>query len=567
MIDDDTPRPDTLVETVLPHHEDGNEDNNERRGTITSARFNILSTMVGGGALSVPLAFHQAGNVFLAPILLFIFAALVKTSIHLLVGSAIMSQHQGPPDTGVSVCADAGGYDKKKKGTLSYEATACAAFGPKARYLAMSLVATICYLTVVGYGVLLRDMLLPLSDYIFGSDESSSSSGPTFHHNITMLTVVLFVSPLCTMKDLTPLEKVGALSMMSITAVACCISYRSFQCNFSSKYDDIRLMPWYEYINVLPEPMVGSKSSFHSFLDAIPILINIYMCHFNVLPVHNELQNPSPSRVNALFSSSIWGACIFYLFVGFTGSMYGNCTPDGQVEGNVLLSFDEDDALLLVGRFCLSLTITFAFPVLVVPCRDILLRAWDERGDNNNTHSHVHEDGAELDNEEDNSTSLSLGVNTDLAEPLLLTQVDDADDDRSLGADSNTNVCNHTFAKRRRRFVSIIIFWSGAAVACCVKSIDIVWDLLGGSLSLMMGFLIPSAAFSLVWKRQSIVRNGNQNEGDDEQVENGPAELALIPADEESNASMITKAYLILALFCPMVVILTGNAIYNLRNE
>jgi len=458
--------------------------------------------------------------------------------------------------------------------------------------LAMSLVATICYLTVVGYGVLLRDMLLPISDYIFGNDDddhennaSSSSSGPTFHHNITMLMVVLFVSPLCTMKDLTPLEKVGALSMMSITAVACCISYRSYQCNFSPTYDDIRLMPWYDYINFMPgststnNASASTSSALHNLLNAIPILINIYMCHFNVLPVHNELQNPTPRRVNTLFSSSIWGACIFYLFVGFTGSMYGNCTPDGQVEGNVLLSFDEDDVLLLVGRFCLSLTITFAFPVLVVPCRDILLRAWDERvsyshtDTDTNSQSHGEEDGGGggedvLGNEQD--VSLNLGVNSDLGEPLLPTQADDANDDGSLGADNGNsmNACDHDFAKRRRRIVSIIIFWSGAAVACCVKSIDIVWDLLGGSLSLMMGFLIPSAAYSLLWKRRFNGGNQDDDEGDEEErVENGSNELAMLPVEEKKDTSLLTWAYLLIAIFAPMVFVLTGNAIYNVRNE
>merc|ERR1712012_667350 len=60
------------------------------------------------------------------------------------------------------------------------------------------------------------------------------------------------------------------------------------------------------------------------------------------------------------------------------GSMYGNCTESGVVEGNVLLSFEEGDILLVIGRMCLSLTITFAFPVLVVPARDTFLRGVDD---------------------------------------------------------------------------------------------------------------------------------------------------------------------------------------------
>lgn len=224
-------------------------------------------------------------------------------------------------------------------------------------------------------------MLLPLSDFLFGGDTNGgSTTRPTFHHNITMLAVVLLVMPLCTLQDLTPLKRIGALSMASIFTVACCIACRSIQCDFSPSYDDVCHMPWYEYLHVLPPssgPMSWSNlyTSFHELLNATPVLISMCMCHFNVLPVHNELKNPTHGRVRYLFSTSIYGACAFYLFVGFARSMYGNCTKSGKVEGNVLLSFDEGDTLIMVGRACLSLTIAFAFSILVVPCRDVVLRA------------------------------------------------------------------------------------------------------------------------------------------------------------------------------------------------
>lgn len=536
---------------------DSNGDIDRRHGTLTSARFNILSTMVGGGSLSLPLAFFQAGNSFLAPLLLIAVAALVKASVHLLINSALMSQTQHAMDI------------QNKKGTASFEATACAAFGPRAKYLAMSLIATICYLTLVGYAVLLRDMLLPLSDYLFHADENSES-GPTFHHNITMLTVVLLITPLCTMRDLTPLEKVGALSMLSISVVACCISYRSFQCNFSSEYDDIRLTEWYNYIHLLPAPSTASTSSFHHLLDAMPVLISVFMCHFNVLPVHNELQNPTPERVNKLFASSIWGASIFYIAVGFTGSMFGNCTEKGQVEGNVLLSFDEDDVLLMVGRSCLSLTISFAFPVLVVPCRDILLRAWDE---NRNTEQIGSESRLENGNEviqHDND----LGINSNLAEPLLPRDGESGSSDHEINSHEISASRKAQFGlNARRRAVSIAIFWSGAGVACFVKSIEIVWDVLGGSLSLIMGFLIPSAAYSILWHRRM---NSNQDEAaiENDEEESTSASAEESPCQDTDNSFVIEEkrtaliqAYTLIAIFGPMVFILTGNAIYNIHNQ
>jgi amino acid permease len=538
LIPSETSDPDVTVASIA---QNGEEDTYDlRRGTIASARFNILSTMVGGGSLSLPLAFHQAGNSLLAPVLLIGIAYLVQNSIRYLLKAAILAH----PDDDLK-------EKEKLKGRKSFDSVASAAFGEKGKYATMGLLATICFFTIVGYAVLLRDMLLPFSDLIFGKTDESGGTGPTFHHNITMLAVILIVTPLCTLRDLTPLEKVGALSMTSIFAVACCIAFRSVECNFSPAYDNVRLKPWYEYINLVPSMDQGLGVGFHDLLNSLPILLSVFMCHFNVLPVHNELSNPTPVRVHTLFASSIWGACAFYLFVGFSGSMYGNCTAQGMVEGNILLSFEEDDVLLIVGRLCLSLTITAAFPILVVPCRDVVLRAFGteneqggDDGDNAVSCSNVIEEGVDLD---DNR----------LSEPLLAN-----------GHENNDN-CSILDDKKeqdgilRRRIVSIVIFWTGAIVACCVDSIDVVWDVLGGSLSLIMGFIIPSASYIVM--SQALENVCNDNEGLDEENRTDFQSPESSSSIERAKKSF-KFAYFLLLLFIPMIVLLTGNAIYNLSS-
>jgi len=50
----------------------------ERLGTTSSARFNILSTMVGGGSLSLPLAFQKSGNALLGPFMLLLVAVITE---------------------------------------------------------------------------------------------------------------------------------------------------------------------------------------------------------------------------------------------------------------------------------------------------------------------------------------------------------------------------------------------------------------------------------------------------------------------------------------------------------
>ena len=599
---------------VATSNSNNNAQTQLRKGTLSSASFNILSTMVGGGSLSLPLAFHQAGNGFMAPFVLLIIAVLVEYSIYFLIEAALLtsrptgkrSNDDGEEEGGVDdeqIMNDRHKHqiDMKRenlKGTTSYESVACEAFGPKAKYFAMGLVFSICFFTIIGYGVLLRDMLLPLSDAIFpvpvtqqqevDSTSKSKDNGPTLAHNAVLLFVIALVTPLCTLRNLTALESVGAASMTSIFILAICISIRSIECNFSPKYDDVRLMPWHEYITYFPQSTQKSETSeedddevtsWDNILNALPILISVFMCHFNVIPVHNELKDPTPKRVNKLFRITIWGAFVFYIFVGFIGSMYGNCTPNGVVESNVLLSFDEDDVLLMIGRFCLSLTITFAFPILVVPARDVVMRGIDEIIEWREEKKQVDE----VNNVTNGNGEYRL-VDNDLSEPLLSESLQDDDEDvfydshnfdeeADFNEESNEDIRSAQKVTRKeqnldekkginqRIILSILIFWIGAIIACSVKDIDVIWDILGGSLSLIMGFTIPSAAYlilSMYAKKPSWRANTDDT--------NRSTRTESIVSERKRNIDRILSWTLFL-LFIPLIFILTGNAVYNISNS
>ena len=126
---------------------EGDENNNTRRGTISSARFNLLSSMVGGGSLSLPLAFSQAGNLLVAPIILVVTSVLAQQSIMFLVEAGVYStasRERGAngddDDHGVMAASSRQNKLSDKKGTASYENVASQAFGRSARIFSMALV-------------------------------------------------------------------------------------------------------------------------------------------------------------------------------------------------------------------------------------------------------------------------------------------------------------------------------------------------------------------------------------------------------------------------------------------
>lgn len=479
-------------------------ESEERQGTISSARYNILSTMVGGGSLSLPMAFHKSGNAFMGPLFVIMVAASAEFCFRVLIASAAI----------VSKTPD----DATRKGNSSFESVASAAFGPKALVFSMGLVTSMCFFGTVGYAVLLRDMLVPITDAI--APPPQGTTGVTLAHNVGMLSVILAVTPLCTLKTLTALRRFGAASMMSVLILGTCVAYRSVQCNFAVDHASDRHDSWFDYLTYFPRSM-------KEILDAFPLYISCFVCHYNILPVHNELRNPTQQRVSSWVRTTTLFAASFYLMIGFSGSMYGNCTSSGTVQGNILLDFDEDDPLLLMGRMCLALTITLAFPMLVIPARDILIHT--VKWCNSCLKSRE---------EEEEAATVYSDAHSELREPFLLEEngggvVVPEDEDASVPL-------------TWRLGAAIFVFWSGAAVACCVASIDVVWDLLGSSLSILLSYLIPCGSYIALARKQASCESGES------------------PVDRGWKTSfMIYMAWFLVLLFTPLMFILTGNAVSN----
>jgi amino acid permease len=423
-------------------------------------------------------------------------------------------------------------------------------------------------------------MLEPIIDAIVTPPEGTEG-GPTLARNAAMLTVVLFVTPLCTLRNLTALQNVGAASMLSVLTVALCVAFRSIECQMKPVDQETNEN---NSDNATNQSLRAFPLSSKELLDAAPLFISSFVCHFNVLPIHNELRCPTSDRVKRWVRTSIWPATLFYWLIGFTGSLYSKCTPSGRVSGNILLDFDEDDPLLLLGRLCLAVTITLALPMLVIPARDIAVRSvlstriggrlmWSLSSTEHRPQLHEHPSdilmnaSADLTTVEFEPMEISQ-QNGDLDEPLLLLEnrslasvpdVGDPDLIEEMPLSSNSNrdgvflarqrmmqrTSDGTYSKTARRIGAILIFWSAAFIACSVKSIDVVWDLLGSSFSIMMAFLIPSGAFL---KLARMKRFNQLNDG-----------------GMGFRSWMISRAvaWLMILFFTPLMFVSTVNAVYN----
>lgn len=260
---------------------------------------------------------------------------------------------------------------------------------------------------------------------------------------------------------------------------------------------------------------------------------------------------------------------------------------------DILLDFDENDPLLMVGRMCLAITITLAFPMLVIPGRDIMLRSLILPRLKARLHRQRQQSSSEEEGEEDSTVvndnvNVNRTIDEELQESLLSPDQQqqhqsmeisgndhdhdheenavtdnagaggggdaDADDigGSSNGSSSNVGGSGGDDLRSAPTIIllctSVVIFWSAGTVASVVKSIDVVWDLLGSSLSILLSYLIPAGTYLVITNKQqsSISSDSNDTSG-------------------SSTRDRLSRAvcWLLLWIMFPLMIGSTGNAIIN----
>ncbi len=113
----------------------------QRRGNVRGGVANLVGTIIGGGTLSLPWAFRKSG---------------VVVGFCLLVGSACLC------DAAVYFLLSAA---RRAGGLRTYDEVLARAFGRPGRLASLWSIAATCFFTIVGYNVLVRQLVAPLAQH------------------------------------------------------------------------------------------------------------------------------------------------------------------------------------------------------------------------------------------------------------------------------------------------------------------------------------------------------------------------------------------------------------------
>uniref|UniRef100_H3HAN2 SAP domain-containing protein n=1 Tax=Phytophthora ramorum TaxID=164328 RepID=H3HAN2_PHYRM len=307
-----------------------------RTATAPSAIFNLVSTIIGGGILSLPFAFDKCG--LLVALVFMIIAASASTfSLYVIVSCS------------------------RRGRAASYEEVVRKALGVRAGRITVLLLVLLTFLTLVAYVILTKDLVGSLgARFLYNRPISEAEQ------NVLTVICVLLVSPALLARSMDALRFTSIFSLVSVLVLAIAITVRAAGTVFGRR----------DNLEVEAEPQIPIKMVPDSWADAayaFPIISVSFLCHFNVMPVYRELHKPTRHRLKKIVASTMFSTWIFYILVGIMGYLFA-FQQQGGVQGDILNNFSDNDPLVNLGRLGLLITIQLSLPLIIQPCRSNLLR-------------------------------------------------------------------------------------------------------------------------------------------------------------------------------------------------
>ncbi|CAH0520012.1 unnamed protein product [Peronospora belbahrii] len=415
-----------------------------RTATARSAIFNLVSTIIGGGILSLPFAFDKCGLV----------VALVFTAIA--ASASTFSLY-------VVVSCSRRGH------ATSYEEVVRIALGARAGRVAVVLLVLLTFLTLVAYVILIKDLVGSLGvNFLYKRPISE------VEQNILPIVCVLLVSPALLTRSMDALRFTSVFSLVSVFVLAFSITVRAVDVVF--RRSDIMEV---EIRNQIPIKM--TPDSWVDAVYAFPIISVSFLCHFNVLPVYRELHKPTRQRLKKIVTSTMFSTWLFYMVVGIMGYLFA-FQQSGGVQGDILNNFSDNDALVNLGRLGLLVTILLSLPLIIQPCRANLLRLAKIIRNYSRARATVSYTLASSNSDESEAAG---------EETMLLPIRDEA----AVVGMINASTSARFRAAAVHVLLTISIMASVITIALILPGVAGVWNLMGSTVGLLISYVLPCVSY------------------------------------------------------------------------
>ena len=284
-------------------------------GGVRQSIFTLISSALGGGIMCLPYVMYLGGW-FIGTLMLSTAAVLAYYSMKILFLAA------------------------SKTGIYSYGALLSYATSPLAGPILDVIIVLYGSGVVIAYYVFLGDFIPSLGDAL----------GISF---LTNRTVCLALCCICALpfafpRKLSALQYISPVSTLALvlTAIVALIRLPSMRAELSPEESHLEF------------GVIGLH-----LLKCFTISVFAFICHMNVVSVAGELIHPTAPRASKIAFRASTTQLVFYIVIGISGYMSFGQT----VNQNFITNYPINDALIVVCRFLLTLTIFFALPINTNP--------------------------------------------------------------------------------------------------------------------------------------------------------------------------------------------------------
>ena len=417
--------------------------------------FNLITTVVGAGLLSLPYGFSIGGVIPTA-------VALVFTTIVSLFSGVLL--------------VDSVSYLPPTIHVFNYEDIAQFAFGKIGRVLVLLTIIVLLLPSHMAYMILTRDQLdLVIQFGLAQSNISLTESNVGFYLTqpyIVQTLAFLPILPIIFLPSLRYLAYSSLFGFVCIIFVSFSFVYLSIY-NFAENAHSVSIEMFCTSLINISTNSTDSKTftciplwpnSIFEFLHAITLTALVFVCHFNILPLKSELYKPTSSRVkSSIFVTILTAFALYTVTIIFTLLQFGT-----TLKSDVMENYDQDNILFVIGRIALFLSLLLSYPLLLFPCRAAII-----------------------------SLFIPVLSSTYRLRRLLLTQKY-SQQSNNYKPEVNVNILVWFI-------LTIIIFLIAFIPTCFIVDVGVVWGFVGAIGSSLVVFVWPSLFYiqikRLYWKR------------------------------------------------------------------
>lgn len=305
--------------------------------SFSGAVFNLSTTVVGAGIMALPATLKVLG-LLLGVCLIVLVGLLTDASIDFLLRFSKASR------------------------AASYGGIMGDTFGRMGRMLLQMCV------TVNNLGILIVYIII-IGDVLSGTSSNGVHHVGLFEEwfgvhwwsgrtAVILLTMVFILSPLVSFKRVDSLKFTSALAVgLAVVFVVITAGIAIVKLFIGGIH-----MP-----RLLPD--VTDNASFLKIFTVVPVIVTAYVCHYNVHPINDELEEPSDMQ--AIVHTSLALCTVVYI----TTSFFGFLLFGGQTMDDVLANFDVDlgvpysTLLSNIVRISYVLHLMLVFPLIFYPLR------------------------------------------------------------------------------------------------------------------------------------------------------------------------------------------------------